>query len=548
MPPDLPSILVSGAPGVVGRHFVAAARERYRIFALARRSQHEAGIPEHPNVIWIQADVGDWWAMKAAVRRIRELGGVDFVLHLAAYYDFSNRDHPEYLRTNVNGTIHLLEQAKLLSVRRFLFASSVAACRVPGEGERITEDSSPDAPFPYARSKRVGEQLVREYSRFYPCTVLRLAAVFSDWCEYPPLYVFLTTWLSRRWHSRILAGRGASAVPYLHVADLDRLLLGILASSDRLPAFSLHLASPDGATSHRELYEAATRFGPGGPRPAIHLPLPVAAAGLVARDLVGRAVGRRPFERPWMIRYVDRRLAVDASRTRRELGWEPSERLAVTRRLLVILERMTGDPATWQRLNEAVLRRVAVRPGLRISNALAVRREEIVAATAAAVRAGGEGLDRHRTLPAEELDWSLDITLRLLSAAVRTHDRGPLLSFLSDLAERRFEEGITVAEVAALLELTERIVVEALLAAGELEGLETAVRDRVSLGFALAREEVADRYDELLARSRPGADFEVPRRRPPATKAELERLVANLEAFSPHTAPAEAGAEAVERP
>lgn len=541
MSPDLPSIIISGASGVVGRHFISVARERYRIFALARRSQREVDVPEHPNLTWIQVDIATWEDLKVVVRRVKELGGADFVLHLAAYYDFSNTDHPEYLRTNVNGTIHMLEQAKWLSVRRFIFTSSVAACRVPAPGSRITEDSPADAPFPYARSKRQGEELVREYSKFFPCTVLRLAAIFSDWCEYPPLYVFLSTWLSSRWNARILAGRGTSAVPYLHVNDLNRLLLGLLASSDRLPAHSLHLASPDGATSHRRLFEAATRAHLGRARRPILLPKLVAAPGLVARDLVGRLIGRRPFERAWMIGYIDRRLEVDGSRTRRTLGWQPSPRLDITRRCVVMVERMKGDPHIWHRTNEAVLRRVADRPGLRISNLLSERRQPLLDAVMSAVREGGEGLDRYRTVPEPELEWSLGLALRLLAAAVRSGDRTLLLSYLSEVAERRFGEGFTAADMGALLEVAERAVVETLLAAPELAGLEGAIRDTVSLSFVLAREEVDDRFEELVVRSRPGADFEVRLARPAASRAELERLVAQLEAFSAYGARESAG-------
>lgn len=536
MSPDLPSIIVSGASGVVGRHFIAAARERFRIFALARRSQREVEVPEHANLTWIQVDVADWEALKAVVRKVRALGPVDFVLHLAAYYDFSNTDHPEYLRTNVNGTIHLLEQAKWLSVRRFIFTSSIAACRVPAPGSRITEDSPADAVFPYARSKQHGEELVREYSRFFPCTVLRLAAVFSDWCEYPPLYMFLSTWLSRRWNARILAGSGTSAVPYLHVNDLNRLLLGLLATSDRLPGYSLYLASPDGATSHRRLYEAATRVHLGRARRPILLPRSVVAPGIVARDLVGRLIGRRPFERAWMIRYIDRRLEVDGTRTRHALGWQPSPRLDITRRCLVMVERMKSEPHIWHRTNEAVLRRVADRPGLRIGNALSERRLEVIGAVLAALRAGAEGLDRYRTTPESELEWSLGLAFRLLSAAVRSGDRTLLLSYLSDAAERRYGEGFTAADMGALLLLAERTVVEALLSAPELAGLEIAIRDTVSLTFALAREEVEDRFEELVTRASPGADFEVSVPRPAASRVELERLVTQLEAFSAYGA------------
>ena len=85
MPADkLPSIIVSGASGTVGRHFLKAVKEHYRVFALARRSQIEARVPPHPNINWIQVDVADWPMLKGLMQRVKEVGGADFILHLAA--------------------------------------------------------------------------------------------------------------------------------------------------------------------------------------------------------------------------------------------------------------------------------------------------------------------------------------------------------------------------------------------------------------------------------------------------------------------------------
>ena len=241
----------------------------------------------------------------------------------------------------------MLELAKWLGVKRFVFASSVAACRWPGTGNRINEESAPDADFPYARSKRAGEKLVRRYSEFFPCTTARLAAVFSDWCEYPPLYVFLSTWLSHRWNSRIMAGRGESAVSYISVDDLNRFFLTVLDRSHSLPAYDVYLASPNGSTSHRELFQTSTRHFFGSVVEPLLLPKGVAAVGLVARDLGGRISGNRPFERPWMLRYVDRKLTIDASRTMARLEWAPRPRRHVLRRLIFLIENRKSNPGAW---------------------------------------------------------------------------------------------------------------------------------------------------------------------------------------------------------
>jgi nucleoside-diphosphate-sugar epimerase len=206
---------------------VEAAQDRFQIYAIARRPQKRAGVANHPNVRWIQVDIGNAAALERVTANIKAGGG--------AYYDFENVETPEYARTNVSGTRNVLEQARALEVKHFLFASSVAACRFPEPGSVITEDTPPDAGFPYARSKKAGEAMVRDYCGLFTCSIVRLAAVFSDWCEYAPLYVFLSTWLSRKWNARILGGKGLSAVPYIHTRDLNRLFFTLLDRGPELP-------------------------------------------------------------------------------------------------------------------------------------------------------------------------------------------------------------------------------------------------------------------------------------------------------------------------
>jgi len=207
----LPGILVTGASGFVGRNFLKAVIGKFRLFCIARQSQNEAGIPKDENVRWTQVDVANWEMLREVKRCIKSNGGAEYVLHLAGYYDFSNAPNQEYERTNVLGTRNILTLAKEIGAKRFIFASSLAACRFPPAGEVLDERSEPDADFPYAWSKRVGESMMREFSEFYSIAIVRVAAVFSDWCEYPPLYVFLKTWLSGAWDARILAGKGESA-------------------------------------------------------------------------------------------------------------------------------------------------------------------------------------------------------------------------------------------------------------------------------------------------------------------------------------------------
>ena len=167
------------------------------MFCLARRSQKESGIPRDVNLRWTQVDIANWNTLKEVERCVLDHGGAEYILHLAGYYDFTNLPNPEYQRTNVEGTRNVLKLAEHLGIKRFIFASSLAAFKISKQGRVIDESSTPDADFPYARSKRISEELIMECADRFSVSIIRMAAVYSDWCEYAPLYIFLKTWFSK---------------------------------------------------------------------------------------------------------------------------------------------------------------------------------------------------------------------------------------------------------------------------------------------------------------------------------------------------------------
>ena len=129
-------VIVTGASGFVGRHLLDALKEDHLVFALARRSQARSGAPFHPNILWLQADIGNRTALEAVFRKVREAGGAEAVVHLAAHYDFTGEEYVEYWRTNVHGMRNVLELSRELGVKRFVFPSSTRGLppAPPGKG------------------------------------------------------------------------------------------------------------------------------------------------------------------------------------------------------------------------------------------------------------------------------------------------------------------------------------------------------------------------------------------------------------------------------
>ena len=164
----LPRIIVTGGSGFLGRRLVGALLGRARVVGIDRRPRAEAYVPDHENMSWHQIDLGDGAAVKETFAEIRAAGPVDAFIHLAAYYDFTGEEDPEYQRTNVEGLGHVLDACRTLGLRRFIFASSAGAARVRRDRTPVDEDSPADGDHIYARTKKIGEDLVRECSRDFP--------------------------------------------------------------------------------------------------------------------------------------------------------------------------------------------------------------------------------------------------------------------------------------------------------------------------------------------------------------------------------------------
>ncbi len=493
----LPSILVTGASGFIGRHFLEAAKNRFKIYGLSRAISDRSMIPKHPNIQWIDADIGNFFYLHSALSDLRVQGGVDYVVHLASFYDFNYDENPEYMRTNIVGTKNILEESRRLNIKRFIFASSLAACDF-SKGQIINEQSPADADFWYARSKREGEELVKSLSHEFPGANCRFAATFSDWCEYGPLYVFLNTWLSNGWKSPILGGKGKSAITYIHANCLVRFLLRIITISDDLPRIGTYIASPNEPVSHRELFIRATRFYFGETKKPVFMPKSIAALGVYGMDLFGKITGKRPFEKPWMMRYIDKQLRVDSRQTRNILDWEPTERYTITRRLLYMTERMKSYPYEWHKRNARMLKSIQLPSNFLLYEALDTVRGPVIDKIIEYL-VNDENKERflnYRLLHHTTLRKDLTAIYQFLSASVRGHDRMSMLAYARQLAFVRSRQGFPFEEVRDALSVFNTVVREELKSLPMLEGLEQFVYDEITLTFQLMIDELEGGYED----------------------------------------------------
>jgi len=532
----LPGLILTGASGFVGRNFIKAAADNFRLFCVGRRSMEEAGVQTCKNLRWTQVDIADWDNLKDLVQQVTDHGGIDYILHLAGYYDFTNKEHPNYSQTNVIGTKNMLELAKLLKVRRFIFASTQAACSF---NTTVTEESLPDADMPYARSKRAGEELVRDYSPWVPGAIVRIAAVFSDWCEYPPLYTLLNNWLSGKLlESRIMAGQGQSAIPYIHVHDLVHFFLQVIDKSDQLEQYLILNAGPDGATSHLELFRIATQHYFSKPHKPLFIDRRLLIPMILARQLLSRLQGKEAFEQLWMLDYVDKQLVAKNSKTRHLLAWAPNPRKTITRRLVFLIENMQKNPELWRDWNEAMLHKTGDRPYLvlhqRIGDLLEKDRDRAIEEITAQLLDTAQRANTLNVTPiltdmdSKVMHSYLRLLYQLIVTVIRTRNRPMMQQYALIVASQSMESGFSKAFESHCIYFIGEYLISRLRLLLELKQQTPQTEEFIPVVIHMAIDQIEDQ-SELLRMQNPRSLEELDQRPLPEDNAPLEEVIIQLE-------------------
>ncbi|MBZ5557433.1 MAG: GDP-mannose 4,6-dehydratase [Acidobacteriia bacterium] len=167
------TVLVTGAAGFIGSHLterLVALGARTRI--LVRYTSRGdcgwlTGTPAAAGVEVFRADLGDRRVIANALR------GADVVLHLAALIGipYSYEAPSSYVRTNVEGTMNLLEAARDAGVSRFVHTST---SEVYGTAQSIPigEDHPLCAQSPYAASKIAADKFAESFNRAFGLPVV----------------------------------------------------------------------------------------------------------------------------------------------------------------------------------------------------------------------------------------------------------------------------------------------------------------------------------------------------------------------------------------
>ncbi|SEP76267.1 dihydroflavonol-4-reductase [Faunimonas pinastri] len=151
-------VLVTGASGFVGS---AIARlfhaEGFAVRVLVRASSPRTNI--EPDFEVATGDLLDRASLATAMRDVR------YVIHAAADYRLWTRHPEEMVRTNLEGTAHVMEEALRAGVERIVYTSSVAVLKLDPGGKPADEGrllGANEAVGAYKQSKVLAEARVRE--------------------------------------------------------------------------------------------------------------------------------------------------------------------------------------------------------------------------------------------------------------------------------------------------------------------------------------------------------------------------------------------------
>ena len=297
--------VVTGAAGFIGSHLterlltdgwsVIGIDSFDEFYAPQIKRNNIAASLKNPDFQLVEADIRDKDAIEQAVS-----SDVDVIVHLAARAGVrpSIEQPALYTDVNINGTVVMLEAARLREIKKFVFASSSS---VYGNNKKVpfSEDDNVDFPIsPYAATKKAGELICHTYHHLYgiAMTCLRFFTVYGP-RQRPDLAIHKFARLIEAGQPIPVYGDGSMSRDFTYIDDI---INGVVASMERCHGYHIY-----------NLGESR----------------PIDVSGLIAE--IEKALGKKATinRLPVQPGDVDRTYA-DVTKAQRDLDYEPSTHLA----------------------------------------------------------------------------------------------------------------------------------------------------------------------------------------------------------------------------
>lgn len=315
------NLLVTGGCGFIGSNFVRLCLERcpdVRLVNLdkltyAGNPANLADIETDSRYRFVKGDIGD----AGLVARLFAEEQIDTVVHFAAesHVDRSIDGPAEFIQTNINGTFTLLEAARKAWLNnssliaqhsaRFLHVSTDEVYGSLGDTGLFTETTPYDPRSPYSASKAASDHLVSAYHHTYglPTLMTNCSNNYGPY-HFPEKLIPLIINNALNGKELPVYGDGKNVRDWLFVVDHCSAILAVLQKGQVGETYNV------GGNNEKQNIEIVQTIC----------------------DLLDEKVGLIPSGQPRrsLIRFVkdrpghDRRYAIDATKIKTELGWEPS--------------------------------------------------------------------------------------------------------------------------------------------------------------------------------------------------------------------------------
>ena len=293
--------LVTGGAGFIGSAFLnlfVPSHPEIRFVNLdkmgyAANPENLAGL----DVETAKVDLADRDAVLALVAKEKP----ERIFHFAAesHVDRSISAPLEFVHSNVVGTVNLLEAARTNGVERFHHVSTDEVFGSLGDEGAFTEETPYDPSSPYSASKAASDHFVRAYARTFGMRI----TITNCSNNYGPRHFpekLIPLMILNALDGKVLPvyGTGANVRDWLYVDDHARAIWEV---AERGTPGETYCVGGNQEKTNLEVVRA------------------ILAAVNASEDLI-TYVKDRPGH--------DHRYAIDASKIRTELGWEPSETFA----------------------------------------------------------------------------------------------------------------------------------------------------------------------------------------------------------------------------
>ena len=309
------NILITGGAGFIGSHVVRLFVTKYPEYHIinldkltyAGNLANLTDIEQQPNYTFVKADICDFEKILELFRQ----HSIDGVIHLAAesHVDRSIKDPFTFAQTNVMGTLSLLQAAKVswdgqYDGKRFYHISTDEVYgALKFDGTFFTETTKYDPHSPYSASKASSDHFVRAFHDTFgmPTLVTNCSNNYGPY-QFPEKLIPL--FINNIRHNKPLPvyGKGENVRDWLYVVDHAR---------------AIDLIFHNG--------KVAETYNIGGFNEWKNIDLI-----RVLIKAVDRLLGRPEGASEKLITYVtdraghDLRYAIDSTKLKNELGWEPS--------------------------------------------------------------------------------------------------------------------------------------------------------------------------------------------------------------------------------